>query len=82
MLTLTNSLSSSYAKRGNNRDKLLTFLSDGRWHHMRDLERAAGMRYGARKWELEKLGYVIEKRHIGVDEWEYRLVMEGQRPLL
>lgn len=81
-MTQTTCLSSSYAKRGNNRDKLLTFLSDGRWHHMRDLERVAGMRYGARKWELEKQGYVIEKRHIGVDEWEYRLVMDGQGVLI
>lgn len=70
------------AKREGNRDRLLRLLSDGRWHHMREMEKHGGMRFGARKFELVKQGHIIERRNIGTDEWEYRLVVENRQGVL
>lgn len=37
-------------------DKLFALLSDGSWHHMREVQEAGGWRYGARLHELRKNG--------------------------
>ena len=60
-------------KRLTKKDALLSLMSDGRWHHIRELNRLT-YRYGARFWEMRKQGHEIEKRSVGTDEFEYRLL--------
>jgi hypothetical protein len=63
-----------YAKRRNKRDALLELLSDGQRHHMREMERVGGMRFGARVHELKHdYGHDIETIHLGADETAYQL---------
>lgn len=57
---------------------LYALLQDGRWHDQNELAAAAGFRYSARKFDLERRGHVIEKRKVGPLTWEYRLVVEAQ----
>ena len=73
--------SPSASKRQSTSERLLTLMSDGRWHHMRDLNRVT-FRYGARFHEWKQDGRIVEKRRIGTDEFEYRLLLDGQGVLL
>lgn len=59
-------------KRETASQRLMALMSDGRWHHIRELN-AVTYRYGARFWDWRKLGIVVEKRSMGTDEYEYRL---------
>ena len=69
------------ATRASHRNSIRALLSDGRWHSMAEMERAGGMRYGARLFELrhhDKL--CIEARRIKAGVYEYRLAQaEGSR---
>ena len=69
-------------RRKTKRDALLDLLSDGRQHHMSELIRVGGYRYGGRLFELRHEGYVIETIRLADDEFAYRLVPRGQVPLL
>ncbi len=63
-------------------EALLRLLSDGKPHHMRELQAVGGWRYGGRIHELRKQGHVIETitiRH--PNEFAYQLVKEGQQAL-
>ena len=44
------------------RDRMLSLLSDLKWHNRKDLEAVAGNRYAARMLELKRLGYSIVDR--------------------
>lgn len=71
-------------RRKTKREELLDLLDDRQLHHMRELNRIT-FRYGARFWDLKKLGYVIETVRISDDEFAYRLVAkpgeEGERQI-
>ena len=69
------------AKRAGKSDALKVLMADGRWHHMRELNRIT-FRYGARFHEWRKAGVQVEKRSAGVDAFEYRLVVQGQQRLI
>lgn len=54
-------MSEDWGKRyGTARDRALALLTDGGWHSWRELERVAGVRYGARLLELRREGCQIE----------------------
>lgn len=70
------------------RDALRAMLSDGQWHHMSELRKVAGWRYGARLLELRRgeggVALETETRAVpGTDnEFEYRArVALVQEPL-
>lgn len=71
-----------FKKRTNHREAILRLLSDGKQHHMTEMEMVGGMRFGARVFELRKKGFAIETMHIGADETCYRLIPSGQLELL
>ncbi len=60
-------------KRRSHKASLLELLSDYRQHHMSQLIRVGGYRYGGRLHELRKEGYDIETIRLGDDEFAYRL---------
>ena len=64
-------------KRLTKKEQLIALMQDGRWYHMRQLNRIC-FRFGARFHEMRAEGYVVDKRSCGTDEWEYRLI----RPVL
>lgn len=64
------------------REGLRTLLADGAWHHMSELRRVGGWRYGARLLEIrQEHGVTIENRAIGEGEYEYRLTFDAQATL-
>jgi bifunctional DNA-binding transcriptional regulator/antitoxin component of YhaV-PrlF toxin-antitoxin module len=61
------------------RAALRQLLSDGAWHHMSELRKAGGWRYGARLKEIRDEDRVeVLKRQYGDNEFEYRLVRSAQ----
>ena len=65
------------ATRASHRNSIRALLSDGRWHSMAEMERAGGMRYGARLFELRhKDRLCIEARRIEAGAYEYRMTGE------
>ena len=65
------------ATRASHKNSIRALLSDGRWHSMAEMERAGGMRYGARLFELrhhDKL--CIEGHRIKAGVYEYRMTGE------
>lgn len=68
-------------KRETASDRLHALMADGRWHHMAALNRIT-FRYGARFWDWKQDGEIVEKRRVGEDEWEYRLVVENRQGVL
>lgn len=73
-------MTAEYAKRQTASDRLHALMGDGQWHHMRELNRIT-FRYGARFHEWKEQGEMVEKRRVGTDEFEYRLLQEGQGTL-
>ncbi|MDP9192327.1 MAG: hypothetical protein M3P06_11570 [Acidobacteriota bacterium] len=69
----------NYPKRTSNRDAILALLSDGWQHHMSELIRVGGYRYGGRIFELRKKGYDIETIAVGKDEFAYRMHIDGRQ---
>ncbi len=65
------------ATRASHRNSIRALLSDGRWHSMAEMERAGGMRYGARLFELRhKDRLCIEVHRIEAGAYEYRMTGE------
>lgn len=64
------------------REALRALLSDGAWHHMDELRRVGGWRYGARLLEIRQEHHVaIEHRGAGADNaYEYRLAGPCETP--
>lgn len=55
------------------RDRLLALLKRGGWIGQWQMLRAGGMRYGARLWDLRRLGYRVEVKCLGDGEYLYRM---------
>lgn len=73
----------NHAKRLSHKERLLSLLSDHKWHGMRECMEHGGMRYGARLHELKHEGWPVEKRLVFADVYEYRLAPRaGQLELL
>lgn len=68
-----------YPKRASHKSRLLSLLSDGQVHHMRECIAVGGNRYGGRIFELRKQGFDIESIQVGKDEWAYRLVVPNKQ---
>ena len=66
-------------KRLTHKDALFALMQDGRWHHMAEMQRVGGWRYGARLHELKNQGWQYEKRSVGNDVFEYRLLIEARQ---
>jgi hypothetical protein len=67
------------------REALRELLRDGHWHHMSELRKVGGWRYGARLLELRRQtpGLTIEHRSTGADnEFEYRALFPVPQPQL
>lgn len=60
------------------KDKIKALLSDGNFHHMRELNNVC-YRYSARLHDLTKEGYEFEKRQLRQGEFEYRMKQEEQK---
>ena len=60
-------------KAPTNAAKLRALLADYRWHDMREMQEAAGFRYGARLLELKR-----EPVDGDSSRWRYRLIGEGK----
>jgi len=69
-------------KRASHKQRLYGLLSDGAWHHHRELHDVGGWRFGGRLFELRKEGHAIETDRIGVDEYRYRMIVERQLSLI
>ena len=64
--------------RSSHRKRIRALLADGRWHSMAEMERAGGMRYGARLFELRHRDRLcIEARRIEAGVYEYRMTEEA-----
>jgi hypothetical protein len=60
-------------KRESHKARLLALLADGRRHHMSELIKVGGYRYGARLYDLRREGVDVETIRIGDDEFAYRM---------
>lgn len=56
-------------------DRLLSLLSDGRWHSAEELVEKISHRFSATIYILKQRGYQIEKRRIDGQQHEYRLIL-------
>ena len=66
------------ATRASHRNSIRALLSDGKWHSMAEMERAGGMRYGARLFELRHDDHLcIEGHRIKAGVYEYRMTEEA-----
>ena len=66
-------------KRTSHKAALLALLSDHKQHHMSELIRVGGYRYGGRLHELRKEGRIIDTIRLADDEFAYRYV--GMQPI-
>ncbi len=57
-----------------NLNRLLRLLSDKLWHSGEELAARVSWRFGATVHEARGKGYPIEKRRIGHNQYEYRLL--------
>lgn len=62
-------------KADNLYDRLLSLLSDGRWHPAEELVEKISHRFSATIYILKQRGYQIEKRRIEGQQHEYRLIL-------
>lgn len=70
------SFSRSQFSRPTKTEKLLTVLSDGRWHTTRELVRRVGHTFAIAKFKLIACGYAIERRRHPAKRFQhqYRMV--------
>jgi hypothetical protein len=68
------------------REALQRLLADGKWHHMSELQKVGGARYGARLLELRELTQGLKHEHRAINgsdnEFEYRALFEGPQQSL
>lgn len=57
-----------------NLEKLLTILKDGNWHLSDDLAANVSFRFGHTVFEARKKGYLVEKRQVAHNQFQYRLL--------
>lgn len=56
-----------------NLEKLITILKDGNWHSSDELARDVSFRFGDTVFKARKKGYLIDKRQVAHNQFEYRL---------
>ena len=54
-------------------EKLLTILKDGNWHSSDELAANVSFRFGDTVFKARKKGYLVEKRQVAYNQFEYRL---------
>ncbi len=68
-------------KRISNRAAILELLRDGLPHSQMALLSVGGLRYGARLYDLRRMGHTIDTINTGDDKFYYRLVPTKQAEL-
>lgn len=58
-----------------NLNRLIATLKDGKWHSSDELAAKVSFRFGHTVFEARKKGYFIEKRQVGYNQFEYRLLV-------
>jgi biotin operon repressor len=56
-----------------NLQRLITLLRDRQWHSGDELANKVSWRFGHTVFEARQKGYVVEKRKIGHNRFEYRM---------
>jgi biotin operon repressor len=59
-----------------NLEKLIAILKDGKWHSSDELATNVSFRFGHTIFEARKKGYLIEKKQVANNQFEYRLLTE------
>ena len=59
-----------------NLEKLIAILKDGKWHSSDELATNVSFRFGHTIFEARKKGYLIEKKQVAHNQFEYRLLRE------
>ncbi|MBO9999393.1 MAG: hypothetical protein J7641_10380 [Cyanobacteria bacterium SID2] len=59
--------------RKTNLQRLLALLKDGKWHSADELASQVSFRFGHTVFEARQKGYLIEKRRVAHNHFEYRL---------
>lgn len=62
-------------------DRLLRLMSDGRWHSSEELINKISHRFSVTIFTLKKRGYAFDKRCVGKQKYEYRLVLEAKESM-
>ncbi|BAY41307.1 hypothetical protein NIES2111_57030 (plasmid) [Nostoc sp. NIES-2111] len=60
--------------KSTNLEKLLAILKDGKWHSSDELAAKVSFRFGHTVFEAREKGYVVEKRQVAYNQFEYRLL--------
>lgn len=59
-------------------ERLQLVLSDGNWHSTEELVQEVGHRFSATIHVAKQRGDQIEKRRVGSNQFEYRLLVAGK----
>lgn len=60
--------------KSTNLEKLIAILKDGKWHSSDELAANVSFRFGHTVFEARKKGYLVEKRQVAHNQFEYRLL--------
>lgn len=60
--------------KSTNLKKLIAILKDGKWHSSDELAANVSFRFGHTVFEARKKGYLVEKRQVAKNLFEYRLL--------
>jgi hypothetical protein len=59
-----------------NLEKLIAILKDGKWHSSDELAANVSFRFGHTIFEARRKGYLIEKKQVAHNQFQYRLLTE------
>ena len=76
---------SNYYKKRNRRcdtkvDKLITVLSDDKWHSTKELVRRVGQTFGGARHWLAKTGINVQRRSHKKKRWQYEYRIDLDNP--
>lgn len=60
--------------KSTNLEKLIVLLKDGKWHSSDELAAKVSFRFGHTVFEARKKGYLVEKRQVAHNQFQYRLL--------
>ena len=60
--------------KSTNVERLVAVLKDGRWHSSEELANKVSWRFGHTVFEARKKGYLVEKRKVAHNRFEYRIL--------
>ncbi|MFQ4140916.1 hypothetical protein [Chlorogloeopsis sp. ULAP02] len=60
--------------KSTNLEKLIAILKDGNWHSSDELAANVSFRFGHTVFEARKKGFLVEKRQVAHNQFEYRLL--------